>query len=226
MIRLVVTSVGDPQLIGSGFCSLAVTGCSFRSVILFSKWWITDLECSPEKFAHCPMSRTTRWSLVFHAGDESRMRYDEWGSSHPLSNKKDGAFMNQVRLARLVGGFAALTIAVLLPAGAHAGPDHSAKSSFTLTITEDQQSRSVVLECDPTGGDHPRASAACEELQAVDGRFRYLDAGSSSSESCTKERRSVTASAQGFWEDRQVSYQSSTINLCELHRSTGSVFAF
>lgn len=70
MIRRVVTSVGDPQLIGSGFCSLAVTGCSFRSVILFSKWWITDLECSPGKFAHCPMSRTARWSLVFHAGDE------------------------------------------------------------------------------------------------------------------------------------------------------------
>lgn len=134
--------------------------------------------------------------------------------------------MNRIRLARLVGGFAALATVVLLPAGAYAGSDDSSQSRFTLTITEDQESRRVILQCEPTGGDHPRASAACDELQAVDGHFQDLDAGSSSSESCTKERRSVTASAQGFWKERRVSYQSSTINLCELQRSTGSVFAF
>ncbi|MEV4646345.1 SSI family serine proteinase inhibitor [Saccharopolyspora sp. NPDC049357] len=135
-------------------------------------------------------------------------------------------FMNQIRLARLVGGVAALVTVVLLPVGAHAAPDDSSQSRFTLTITENQQSRGVVLECDPTGGDHPRAFAACDELKAADGRFQDLDAESSSSKSCTKERRSVSASVQGFWKDRQVSYQSSNINLCELQRSTGSVFAF
>lgn len=135
-------------------------------------------------------------------------------------------FMNQIRLSRLVGGLAALVTVVLLPVGAHAAPDDTSQSRFTLTITENKQSRSVVLQCDPTGGDHPRATAACGELGAADGHFQDLDAEAGSSKSCTKERRSVTASAHGFWKDRQVSYQSSNINLCELQRSTGSVFAF
>lgn len=134
--------------------------------------------------------------------------------------------MNRIQLARLVGGVATLATMVLLPVGAYAAPDDSSQSNFTLTITENQQSRNVVLQCDPTGGDHPRADAACNELQAVDGHFQDLDAASSSAKSCTKERRSVTASAEGVWKDRQVKYQSSTVNLCELQRSTGSVFAF
>ncbi|MEV4648305.1 SSI family serine proteinase inhibitor [Saccharopolyspora sp. NPDC049357] len=114
----------------------------------------------------------------------------------------------------------------LLPVGAYAGPDDSSQSTFTLTVTENQKPRHVILKCDPTGGDHPRAAAACKELQAVDGHFQDLDVRSSSTKSCTKERRSVSASADGVWEDRQVSYQFSTVNLCQLHRSTGSVFAF
>ena len=134
--------------------------------------------------------------------------------------------MNHIRSARVVGGFAALATAVLLPVGAYAASADSSESSFTLTITENQQSRNVTLQCGPAGGDHPRASAACDELEAVDGHFQDLDAGTSSSKSCTKERRSVTGSAQGVWKDRQVSYQSSTINLCELQSATGSVFAF
>ncbi|RRO18697.1 hypothetical protein EIL87_06170 [Saccharopolyspora rhizosphaerae] len=102
----------------------------------------------------------------------------------------------------------------------------AAQSTFTLTIADGQNSRSVVLQCDPAGGDHPRAAAACEELRAANGNFENLRAGVQSTEQCTKDRRSVKATAQGNWNDRIVTYQYSADNACELHRSTGSVFAF
>jgi hypothetical protein len=164
--------------------------------------------------------------------------------------------MNQIRLSQLVGIGATLAAMALLPIGAYAASDDSSQSTssqstssqstssqstssqstssqstssqstFSLTITENQESRNVTLKCDPTGGDHPRASAACDELRAVDGHFQDLNAESKSTEACTKERQKVSASATGFWKDRQVNYQFSTDNLCKLQRSTGSVFSF
>ena len=143
-----------------------------------------------------------------------------------MSSRKDDTFMNRIRLVRLIGIGATTASMALFPIGAYAGPDDSSQTTFTLTITENKNSRNVILKCGPTGGDHPLAAAACNELQAVDGHFQDLGAGSASTRTCTKEFRSVSASANGVWKDRQVSYQLSTGNMCKLHRSTGSVFAF
>ncbi|GAA2796099.1 SSI family serine proteinase inhibitor [Saccharopolyspora taberi] len=126
---------------------------------------------------------------------------------------------------RIAAGVA-LAVAALVPGVAAATP--AQPSTITLTVTENQQPRSVVLQCDPTGGNHPQAAAACAELHAVDGNFQALDRVRPQGKSggCTKDNRQVKASAVGEWRGRQISHQYSVSNPCMLHQRTGVVFEF
>ena len=60
----------------------------------------------------------------------------------------------------------------------------------------------------------------------MNGDFERLQTASQSTEHCTRDRRSVRATADGNWNERHVTYQYSADNACELQRSTGNVFAF
>ncbi|MFD0486573.1 subtilase-type protease inhibitor [Saccharopolyspora spinosporotrichia] len=123
----------------------------------------------------------------------------------------------------------ALAAAALAPGIASAAADASdARSTITLTVTEHQKPRSVTLDCEPAGGDHPKAAAACADLLAVDGNFEDLHAVRPERErsGCTKDNRNIRASAKGTWRGTQIAHETSVANRCVLKQQTGAVFDF
>ncbi|MFI8321494.1 SSI family serine proteinase inhibitor [Streptomyces sp. NPDC085529] len=81
--------------------------------------------------------------------------------------------------------------------------------------------RAVTLHCDPAGGDHPRAEAACADLDATQGRVER-----DSDTACTLLYDPVEVRAEGVWRGRPVSFARQYGNTCELNARTGAVFAF
>ncbi|WP_119728292.1 SSI family serine proteinase inhibitor [Thermomonospora amylolytica] len=122
---------------------------------------------------------------------------------------------------RLLTG-AALTASLLsaLPAAPAAAVD----TVLRLTITEPAPTgaRMVVLTCDPAGGTHPRAAAACADLTRTGGRI----VRGRSNAACTREYWPATGRAVGLWRGRIVRWSRTYPNLCELRAHTGAVFRF
>ncbi|MEU9858371.1 SSI family serine proteinase inhibitor [Streptomyces sp. NPDC047974] len=81
--------------------------------------------------------------------------------------------------------------------------------------------RTVTLHCDPAGGDHPRADAACADLDASQGRVDR-----ESDTACVLLYDPVEVRAEGVWHGRPVSFARQYGNTCELNARTGAVFAF
>ncbi|MFD4377361.1 SSI family serine proteinase inhibitor [Streptomyces sp. NPDC058486] len=81
--------------------------------------------------------------------------------------------------------------------------------------------RTVTLHCDPAGGDHPRADAACADLDASQGRVER-----DSDTACILLYDPVEVRAEGVWRGRTVSFTRQYGNTCELNARTGAVFAF
>ncbi|MER5390217.1 SSI family serine proteinase inhibitor [Saccharopolyspora sp. NPDC002686] len=134
--------------------------------------------------------------------------------------------MSDIRLLGRAAAGVACAVAVLVPGAAAAATDNSAEqSAFTLTVTEsNQQTRTVTLNCDPVGGNHPQAAAACNQLQLVNGNLQRLDARAGNN--CTKDRRDVNAEAKGNWRGTPVEIKLSAPNPCELKARTGAFFDF
>ncbi|KAA5833588.1 SSI family serine proteinase inhibitor [Saccharopolyspora hirsuta] len=133
--------------------------------------------------------------------------------------------MSEIRLLGRAAAGVACAVAVLVPGAAAAASENAGQSSVTLSITEsNRQTRTVTLNCDPVGGNHPQAGAACHQLQLVDGNFQRLDARTASN--CTKDRRGVEAQAQGNWRGKPVEFRLSAANMCSLKARTGALFDF
>ncbi|MCP2168056.1 subtilase-type protease inhibitor [Goodfellowiella coeruleoviolacea] len=98
-------------------------------------------------------------------------------------------------------------------------------SSLVLTTTGMDGSRSVSLLCDPASGNHPAADQACQALTSAEGDFDKLSGGQDSMV-CTMDYRPVTASAQGTWRGKPVSFRKEYPNACALRAKTGKVFEF
>ncbi len=102
-------------------------------------------------------------------------------------------------------------------------------SSLVLSIYrgEDTSSGSllsqVILTCDPDGGTHPQASAACNALRSVDGNINALP---SDHVFCPLFYAPITATAWGWWQGQWVAFQRTYGNTCELHRAAKPVFEF
>ena len=98
--------------------------------------------------------------------------------------------------------------------------------STELTITVQPQgtdgpTRTWTLRCNPPGGNHPRAAAACEQLSAQ--ALRALPRGTI----CTQIYGGPqTARVRGRVEGEPVDARFSRTNGCEIHRwdSVGSLF--
>ncbi|RKN37816.1 SSI family serine proteinase inhibitor [Micromonospora endolithica] len=127
---------------------------------------------------------------------------------------------------------AALTTATLVATGALAAPAaHAATprpaptSVLLLSVVghTDGSLRTAALRCEPAGGGHPHAAAACGDVAAVDGDLAALavDPGL-----CTLEYAPVTVRAVGLWRDHPLSYVETFDNRCQLLRETGTLFAF
>ncbi|UJW32223.1 subtilase-type protease inhibitor [Saccharothrix sp. AJ9571] len=112
----------------------------------------------------------------------------------------------------------ALTLACL------SGPVHPAGTSIALsTLDAGGRSGAVVLQCDPAGGTHPEAKAACAALTGANGD---LNSVSPKDMSCTLEYAPVEARAFGTWKGKQVDFSTTYPNRCAADAHSGGVFAF
>jgi hypothetical protein len=82
----------------------------------------------------------------------------------------------------------------------------------------------VTLTCDPAGGTHPHARAACASLNKVDGNFAELPPAAEVD--CTDIFAPVTTEAKGEYRGRPVRFVHTYSNRCEAQRSTDNVFTF
>ena len=99
-------------------------------------------------------------------------------------------------------------------------------SVLVLTVAYDRNTGEAhSLICDPTGGDHPKAQAACDEITAANGDFDNLP-GDPDNYACPMIDLPVTASVAGSWQGSEVEWRHTYTNDCWMHKDTGSVFDF
>ena len=120
-------------------------------------------------------------------------------------------------------GLAALAAAPAASAGAAVG-------QLTLSITQLDMygqpvgTTTVTLTCEPTGGDHPDAAAACADLVAANGDIYNIPPVSSSG---CKAPSSVEFDASGTWNGQPDTYAAKGPSRCVLVAQTGGhVFNF
>ncbi|MEV5575572.1 SSI family serine proteinase inhibitor [Spirillospora sp. NPDC052269] len=103
----------------------------------------------------------------------------------------------------------------------------SARTLLRLTLTyptgNTSGTRTVVLRCDPPGGNHPAAEQACADLAASHGA---IDHDPARNQICPMIYRPVIAQATGHWRERAVRFRKQYGNDCVMRSRTGRVFAF
>ncbi|MGW6564497.1 SSI family serine proteinase inhibitor [Streptomyces sp. NPDC054975] len=120
---------------------------------------------------------------------------------------------------------ATATLAGLALTGtADAAPTPATRILLTITSDGTGDAREVWLGCRPTGGNHPEAEAACEELHLAAGDFDRL--GGTREAACPMIHDPVTATAEGTFNKQPVMWKKTFGNTCELNATTGKVFAF
>ncbi|MFD6949755.1 proteinase inhibitor I16 subtilisin-type inhibitor [Nocardiopsis sp. TSRI0078] len=115
---------------------------------------------------------------------------------------------------------AAPVLASALVAPVHAAEAGQASSSVYVLSVRDVSSGSIKalsLQCDPAGGTHPRAEAACEAI-AEGGSIRNAKG---EDRACTMVHDPVVATASGAEE-----YQQEFPNHCMLTSEKGAIFDF
>ncbi|RAY15554.1 hypothetical protein DPM19_07090 [Actinomadura craniellae] len=99
-------------------------------------------------------------------------------------------------------------------------------SVLRLTVTHPgaklSGTRTVELHCDPAGGFHPHADAACRELVGRGGR---IDRGFAAS-TCAAIHQPVLVEAIGHWRGRPVAFRTEYGNDCLRAAHSGRVFEF
>ncbi|QUH04220.1 hypothetical protein HUO13_28575 [Saccharopolyspora erythraea] len=137
-------------------------------------------------------------------------------------------FAKSKRRALIVGAalIGAVSAPVAVATETSAAPKKSVASTVRLSVSSDGSgvSRTVVLRCHPTGGNHKRTVEACAQLDQVGGSFTALRA--EEPRACTLEYAPVTASATGTWRGSEVRFEETYSNSCALRVETGVVFDF
>jgi len=137
--------------------------------------------------------------------------------------------MSVQRAATGTGLAAAITVASAVAGTAAAAPAASAATSRTTYLAlsirvEGARPLLATLRCQPAGGSHTHAAAACAAVDAVKGRLANLKP--QDGVMCTMEYRPATAVAKGTWRGRAVQYRKTFSNSCVLGAGTGPVFRF
>ncbi|MFD7882048.1 SSI family serine proteinase inhibitor [Streptomyces bauhiniae] len=127
------------------------------------------------------------------------------------------------RLTRTAALAATLMATCLLAPGttAHAASGDWLSLTVTRPGTTGGGTRAALLLCDPPQG-HPKAAEACAELLAADGDFSRLG---DKDTLCPLIYAPVRASAHGRWHGKQIDFERTYGNACQLGAETGSVFA-
>lgn len=125
-----------------------------------------------------------------------------------------------------VAAAATATMAALTAAPAQAQPT-PLPSALVLSVSQGDTpaQRTVWLSCSPVvAGSHPRAAAACGELEAAGGDFNALRG--EGLRFCPMIYLPVTLSADGIWNGTPVSYRQTYPNACQAANRSTYVFAF
>ena len=93
---------------------------------------------------------------------------------------------------------------------------------WLLTAATNGSVRFANLTCDPSGGSHPEADAACRDLAAARGDFGKLPGAGG--RACPDVYAPVSVAAFGMWRGTPVTYGARYGNSCELSVMTGPVF--
>lgn len=138
-----------------------------------------------------------------------------------------------IATALLLTGTAATGVAQAQPAQPAQSDSLYAPSALVLSVGRGDNAatatveRAATLSCAPRpGGTHPSPASACKELRSVDGEFSALTAPSE--RICTRQWDPVVVTATGVWEGKQVTWETTFGNACEMAGSMAesSVFAF
>jgi Subtilisin inhibitor-like len=128
----------------------------------------------------------------------------------------------------VVAFVAALAVtAPAAPADAATAPADAATAGgahLRLTVRGAGTRVAVVLRCDPTAGNHPKADEACTAIAAAGGDISAVQPRVGIM--CTAQYQPVTATARGFWHGRPVRYRHTFSNACHMHTTTAVVFDF
>lgn len=93
---------------------------------------------------------------------------------------------------------------------------------WLLTQATDGTIRLATLTCDPSGGFHPDADAACRALAAAGGDFDELPTNPAGA--CPHMYAPIKAAAFGQWRGTPVNYGAQFGNPCLMLVETGPVF--
>ncbi|MDT9690548.1 SSI family serine proteinase inhibitor [Streptomyces sp. P9(2023)] len=105
-----------------------------------------------------------------------------------------------------------------------AAPTPATRILLTVTSEATGDVTEVYLGCRPTGGNHPVAETACDELQLANGDFDQL--AGNADKACPMIYDPVTVTAVGTFNKVPVDWKKTFGNGCELNAKTGHVFAF
>ncbi|MEV5707391.1 SSI family serine proteinase inhibitor [Actinoallomurus sp. NPDC052274] len=107
-----------------------------------------------------------------------------------------------------------------------ATPASAALDSLTLSLSSPLiGTRTVTLRCEATGGTHPNADAACNDLIAASGDISRIPPDQTGG--CGGYYDPTTASALGYWRGLLVTYTHEFSNPCVAALTTGGhVFRF
>lgn len=131
-------------------------------------------------------------------------------------------------ISRTLLAATALAGTALTPAASAAPAPPPQVTFMNLSVQPDtsaRDSRTTVLTCDPAGGTHPNAGAACSTLSSAHGDFAALPTAHSNTV-CPQIYKPVTFTAQGTWHDRPVQFHKKFANACVASSQTGQVFQF
>ncbi|MFI9816602.1 SSI family serine proteinase inhibitor [Saccharothrix variisporea] len=100
-------------------------------------------------------------------------------------------------------------------------PDTTLNFTTTRAVA---QVRMTNLTCDPAGGSHPDAEAACKLLSDVDGDLNALEPEPGIA--CTMQYDPVTVRVSGRWRGKSQQFSATYENSCVMHAHTGPLFDF
>ncbi|MGP3963658.1 SSI family serine proteinase inhibitor [Nonomuraea sp. 3N208] len=100
-----------------------------------------------------------------------------------------------------------------LPAGAAVA---GARMHISVTPDAGGGAYALRLMCDPDRGGHPRPTAVCDALRAVDGHIEHLDANPGA---CPMVHLPVEVKVDGAWYGRPIAYQKVFSNTCVMDRA-------
>ena len=127
---------------------------------------------------------------------------------------------HSVGMARTRLLFACLALAA--PATAQAAPP---ATGLVLSVRTEMGTLSTTrLNCEPAGGLHRNAKEACDGLTPVGGDFTKMKPAADVA--CTMELNTTTATLNGKWRGKKVTFEQTYSNPCVMRVNTGKVFDF